>query len=450
MVVISVKLTSLLNTPLPVILNIGDEATLKATATPKGASQEFVWKSSAENSVYVVGGKLTAYATPEKVYTDAEKAKYYDEAKGKYYVEITASNYTKKKEELKTATCKVFVTNESHDESLEANSISLSENRIDLEIGDTFDVYATVAPIGLLDEDKKVDWSCSDTSVASLSGETQPSSTAEEFKAKHSSKVTVTALKAGTATLYAQDHKTGELKTSCAINVIPEPEVVHVTSISFSEDNLNIEQGKTGQNNLTILPWTAENKEITYTSSDETIATVDENGVVKVKDDATIGATVTITATSVDGNFTDTFTVKVSEHHSNYIFLSKAGETSWEAFEMPLNENDDSEYHIASLELDIGDEFVFCTGVDSGNETWHHYAQLKDDTGSAKGNFSDNGGNILCSRGGEYEVYVQSDSSECVWPEVDGVPVMKSIWITAKSLDPLPDLTMTVIHEGSA
>ena len=436
-VVIPIESISLDRTSLT--LNIGEETTLKATAKPKEAIQEFVWKSADPNAVYVIGGKLHAYSIPTT----------HDD--GGDYTTITVSNFSKNKDEIKTATCKVYVTNIPHDENLKAAGISISENMVELEIGDTCEIFATVSPFGLVNEDKEVKWTSSDTSgsVVSYHVDYQPDSQAATFAEKNSSKVTITALAAGNVVLTAEDNKTGKFKTQCAIKVNPEPEVTHVESIQFSEDELYIEQGKTGQNNLEIIPWAAENKEIEYVSSDENIATVDSNGVVSVKSDAAIGATATITATSVDTpSATDSFTVTVSEHHSNYIFINKVSDPIWKAHEIHLKDGDDSEYHINSIELDVGDEFVFCTGVDEGKETWHHYSQIKSGC-EAKDYFGDKGGNIVCNRGGTFEIYVQSDPNDCDWEGEGEGAVMKSIWIIAKDLDPLPDLTMTVVHDGT-
>ena len=57
-----------------------------------------------------------------------------------------------------------------------------------------------------------------------------------------------------------------------------------------------------------VLPDVAFNREVTFTSSDESIATVDENGVVT---GVTQGEAV-ITATTKDGGFTDTCQVSVT------------------------------------------------------------------------------------------------------------------------------------------
>ncbi len=70
-----------------------------------------------------------------------------------------------------------------------------------------------------------------------------------------------------------------------------------VTNISLNEESLTIEKGKTAILTATILPENAENKEIEWSSSNETVASV-ANGVVTAK---TAGKA-TITAKTKDGS----------------------------------------------------------------------------------------------------------------------------------------------------
>lgn len=57
-----------------------------------------------------------------------------------------------------------------------------------------------------------------------------------------------------------------------------------------------------------VLPDTAFNREVSFASSDESIATVDENGVVT----GISQGEATITVTAKDGGFTDTCLVTVT------------------------------------------------------------------------------------------------------------------------------------------
>ena len=87
-------------------------------------------------------------------------------------------------------------------------------------------------------------------------------------------------------------------------------DVVHVTSVVLNLSNLQIYKGETAQLTATITPENASNKQVVWTSSDGSIATVSEDGVVT----GTGVGTAEITATTVDGNLKSTCTVKVTRY----------------------------------------------------------------------------------------------------------------------------------------
>ena len=95
--------------------------------------------------------------------------------------------------------------------------------------------------------------------------------------------------------------------------IIKEGIPVSEVSISTSESSINV--GNTLQLEATVEPSNATNQNVTWSSSNPEIATVDEaTGLVT---GVAIG-TATITATSVDGGKTATATVNVVETLSNY------------------------------------------------------------------------------------------------------------------------------------
>lgn len=83
---------------------------------------------------------------------------------------------------------------------------------------------------------------------------------------------------------------------------------VAVTGVGLAPSTASIAVDETLELVAAVTPNNATNKAVTYESSSESIATVDENGVV-----TGVGAgTATITVTTADGNFTDTASVTVT------------------------------------------------------------------------------------------------------------------------------------------
>lgn len=89
------------------------------------------------------------------------------------------------------------------------------------------------------------------------------------------------------------------------------PEVtVPVDGITLDMAELTVEMGKTATLTATVSPENATNKKVTWTSSDESVATVDENGVV------TAVALGTATISVKAGEFSDSCTVSVFKEYA--------------------------------------------------------------------------------------------------------------------------------------
>ncbi|RRD55669.1 Ig-like domain-containing protein, partial [Tannerella forsythia] len=82
---------------------------------------------------------------------------------------------------------------------------------------------------------------------------------------------------------------------------------VSVTGVTLSPASLNLEVGATKSLTHTVLPATATNKAVTWSSSNTAIATVDGSGTVK----GIAPGTATITVTTADGGKTATAAVTV-------------------------------------------------------------------------------------------------------------------------------------------
>lgn len=84
--------------------------------------------------------------------------------------------------------------------------------------------------------------------------------------------------------------------------------IIHATGVTVSPSTATVAVSGTEALTATVAPATATNQNVTWTSSDTAVATVDDDGVVT----GVSAGTATITATTVDGGFTDTCSVTVS------------------------------------------------------------------------------------------------------------------------------------------
>ena len=83
---------------------------------------------------------------------------------------------------------------------------------------------------------------------------------------------------------------------------------IPVQSVSLDKTSLGLTEGGTAQLTATVKPDNATNKDVTWESSDTSIATVDASGKVT----AISAGSATLTATTQDGRFTATCTVTVT------------------------------------------------------------------------------------------------------------------------------------------
>lgn len=83
-----------------------------------------------------------------------------------------------------------------------------------------------------------------------------------------------------------------------------------VTNVALRPESGSIRVGRTLQLTATVVPYTAENKAVTWSSSDPSVATVDENGLVT----GMAAGEAIITVTTVDGNKTATATITVTDN----------------------------------------------------------------------------------------------------------------------------------------
>lgn len=167
----------------------------------------------------------------------------------------------------------------------EPTSVSLNKSSTTVGSGLTETLTATVLPSEAVD--KTVTWSSSDENVATVS-----------------SGGVVTGVAAGTVTITATTN-TGGLTASCVVTVTQS--VVNVTGVNLNKSSTTITFPATEQLTATLVPSEPSNPDVTWSSSDQTVATVSNAGLVT---SLKVG-TATITVTTVDGGFTATCDVTV-------------------------------------------------------------------------------------------------------------------------------------------
>ncbi|MDB7885612.1 InlB B-repeat-containing protein, partial [Flavonifractor plautii] len=96
--------------------------------------------------------------------------------------------------------------------------------------------------------------------------------------------------------------------TEKTVNLYYNDKVVSVTGVSLNESSITLDVGGSKTLAATVTPDNATNKKVRWTSDNETVATVSEDGVVT----AVAGGTAVITATTHDGLFTASCTVTVN------------------------------------------------------------------------------------------------------------------------------------------
>lgn len=182
---------------------------------------------------------------------------------------------------------------------VKVNGVSL--NRANLTFsskGERFDLKATVRPANATNA--RVSYTTSDASVAGVS-----------------SSGAVTARDEGSCVITVKTAD-GDYMDSCKVVVkYPEPEVVHVESVSLSSKSLRFEEkNRTVSLSATVLPMDAENKSVVWSSSNTSVARVDSLGNV-----TSVGnGTCIITVRTLDGSKVDTCAVTVDAPLTRYTY----------------------------------------------------------------------------------------------------------------------------------
>ncbi len=241
---------------------------------------------------------------------------------------ITAISKDESVEPAVTASCEITV--------LQAVSgIELSSSELTLNVGDKTQLTATITPEDATD--KGVEWKSSDENIATVDSKGQ-----------------IKALATGSATITCSALDGSGISTDCKINVIKM-----VSSVKINEKAVTVNVGKARLLAVAISPEDASNKELTWTSTDETIAKVDSKGRIE----AIASGTATITCTTTDGsNKSSSITVTIKEppvyYSTNDKETAKNGNSGVFAYSRELTEY--TCYHI--IDFDKGYVYYFTDG----------------------------------------------------------------------------------------
>ena len=262
--VIKVKSITLHKTS--VIMIEGESDILTVSVVPSDATNKKVtWKSSNDAIVTVDSkGEVTAL--------NAGSAK----------IIVTTEDGNK------TATCNVTI----EAESVAVTGISLDKTSLILDEGDSEILTVKIIPVNATN--KKFTWKSNDETVASVEDNGE-----------------VTAHKAGSATITVT---TDDSNKTANCNVTVNAKITPVAGVSLNKTALSLVESNSETLIATITPASATNKNVTWESSDDAIATVDSNGkVTAVKTGNAI-----ITVTTEDGNKAATCTVTVFDPMSAF------------------------------------------------------------------------------------------------------------------------------------
>ena len=237
-------------------LEIGESATVQAVITPSNATNKAVEWSVADTAVATVAnGVVTGVAVGETTLTATT-------IDGGFTATIP----------VKVVTEKVPVT-----------GIVWQDTSSNVKEGKFAFFVAEISPANATD--LSTTWMSDNPEVASI-GEII---TADNFVLAK-----ITGVAPGKATISVTTND-GGFKRYCPITIDP---IVKVTEINLWPTSAIIEIGQTEQLTAAVLPSDADNKEVEWSSSDTSVATVDANGLVTgvAKGEATI------TATAKDGS----------------------------------------------------------------------------------------------------------------------------------------------------
>lgn len=254
-------------------LNVGATETLSVTRTPASVSYPTISWSSSNTSVATVNASGVVTAVGNGTATITAKT-------------TDGTNISK--------TCSVTV-------QTPVSGVTVSPTSLSLNAGSTYTLTKSISPSTA--SNQNVTWSSSNTSVATVNASG-----------------VVTAVGNGTATITCTSSADSSKKGTCSVTV-----TTAVTGVTVSPTTLSLNVGGTHVLSKTVLPATASNPNVTWSTSNTAVVTVDSNGKVT----AIARGTCTITCTSnADSSKKGTCSITVNQQATG-ISMVPASKEMW-------------------------------------------------------------------------------------------------------------------------
>ncbi|AJD92224.1 hypothetical protein JMA_29070 [Jeotgalibacillus malaysiensis] len=182
---------------------------------------------------------------------------------------------------------------------ISVSKVTLNPSAVGIKIGESTLLSAVITPADATNP--TVQWSSSNAETATVDQDGK-----------------VTGHSIGTAVITATSEN-GGFKATTEVQVKP----INVTSVKLDKSTNTLKIGETDTLTATISPSNATNKTVSWTSSDNAIATVTGEGIVEAK---SVGTAI-ITVKSEDGEFTDVYTLTVKPINVTSIKLDQTSGT---------------------------------------------------------------------------------------------------------------------------
>lgn len=247
-------------------LKAGETAQLTATVEPSDASDKSLeWTSSdAKIATVDASGKVTAVGVGSATIT------------------------VKTKDGGKTATCAVTVA------PVAVEGVTVDPAKSEVVEGNTVQLKATVSPA---DAAQEVEWTSSDSDIATVD-----------------KNGLVTTIKPGTVYIVVRSKAYTDKQASCEVIVKQDDKL---KGIAFDASEVQLETGQSRTLKVVFTPDYAANKNVSWSSSDPSVASVKDGNVTGVKE-----GKATITATSEDGGHKAECVVTVSKASGPQVFAT--------------------------------------------------------------------------------------------------------------------------------